>query len=77
MCFEMVDCSQSVLLEVFLALHVSCRFSCRLNGWQQHRDKNSNDRHDDQLLDQRKTMSETGRVVSVRSTCGQRHSSSL
>ena len=50
-----VQTPQGKLLQVVLALHHPCRLAGRLNGWQQQRDQDADDRDHDQKLDQRKT----------------------
>jgi len=50
---EAVHC-QTQLLEVVAALEASRRFASRLDGGQQQRDQDADDRNDDQEFHQRK-----------------------
>ena len=47
--------SQSDLFQVVLALSSSSRLARLLNGWQQQRNKNCDDRNDDEEFDQRES----------------------
>jgi hypothetical protein len=51
----MVLPGQADLLELIRALSASSRFARRLNGRQQQRDQNADDRNHDQQLDQSET----------------------
>jgi hypothetical protein len=59
---------QAKLLQIVLALHSSGRLSRRLYGRQQQRYENSNDRNDDQQLDQTKSMFRNVPHVAIQRT---------
>ena len=52
---EVIVCRNSELTKIVLALSPSRTFASRLNGWQQHRHQDTDDRDDHQQFYKRKT----------------------